>query len=70
MSNNLERLGSGILKSTGLIRNIKGVRHPDSLIKNKELYGLGNGSSPKLSPIGRRINNPMELYFGRKRHRR
>ena len=39
--------------------------HPDKLIKNKELY-LGSNMSEKLSPIGRRIDNPMELYFGTK----
>ena len=50
-------------KGAGLPR---GIRHPDSLIKNKELYGLGGGMSEKLSPIGRRIDNPMELYFGSK----
>lgn len=42
----------------------KGIVHPDSLIRNKDLY-LGM-SSDKLSPIGRRVDNPMELYFGRK----
>lgn len=42
----------------------KGIRHPDSLIKNKELY-FGSSTGSTISPIGRQIDNPMELYFGR-----
>jgi len=40
----------------------RGIRHPDSLIKNRDLYLVKN---PKATPLGRFPENKMELYFGR-----
>jgi len=66
--------GKAVGLLTGMFRIVKGQKvgkirrpiHPDKLIKNRELYSFGGGAAERLSPIGRRIDNPMELYFGSK----
>jgi len=40
----------------------KGLTHPDSLIRNRELYLPSN---PTATPLGRPITDWKELYFGR-----
>jgi len=61
------RATTGVIRALTKIRGRmpRGIRHPDSLIKNKEFY-FGSGMGAPISPIGRRIENPMELYFGRR----
>lgn len=55
-------IGTAVLKGAGLVRKIKGVTHPDKLIKNRGLYLPVN---TRFSPTGRIHENPMELYFGK-----
>lgn len=59
-----ETIGMQVIGGLGKVASIRGIRHPDTLIdpKAKNLYLPTN---PKFSPIGRKIENPMELYFGR-----
>lgn len=54
----------GAIRGLAKVAFRKGVRHPDTLIdpKARSLYLPSN---PQISPIGRMIHNPMELYFGR-----
>lgn len=58
-------VGGGVSKGVKMIRIPKGIRHPDSLIHRKELYLPQN---PAATPLGRKLEDPMELYFpGRSR---
>jgi len=43
----------------------KGIKHPDALVKNRELYfGRGGGIPDEFTPLGRQITDWRELYFG------
>ena len=61
-------LGKSVIKGLGLIKGMKGIKTEDQMIKNKELYFMGGGLNPALTPLGRPYSrdNPMELYFGRR----
>ena len=57
-------VGIGLLKAAALTRHLKGIRHPDELI-DERMKPLYLPSNPQFTPLGRFMENPMELYFGR-----
>lgn len=80
MKEEVTRVGKGVARAgekaalatigaVGQVRRMKGIRSPDEII-NPRMKFLYLPVSNKMSPIGRKIENPMELYFGRKRNRR
>ena len=46
-----------------------GIRHPDSLVRNKSLY-VGDGLNPNLNPTLGRIHYGKALLTGNQYHRR
>jgi len=53
--------GGGILSRLGRLMPRGGVRHPDSLVRNRELY-IGSGRMP--SPIIGPVNSGKALLTG------
>ena len=61
--------GIGLISGLGKLMPKGGIRHPDSMIRNKSLY-VGDGMNPNLNPTIGRINYGKALLTGSRYPRR